>query len=162
VWTFSTDLVGRRPWREDVPIGPLGEQIGSMTRRRLILRELAALRAKPHGKTGLYQTVLDAFRYMKNTYRPDMVDAVLLQTDGKNNDPEGPTLAQTLATLKKEYDPNRPVQVVMIGFGKGVDPYALGQIAKVTHGSVYIVNTPGDIGRILREATARRICFPKC
>lgn len=162
VWTFSTDLVGRRPWREDVPLGPLGDQIGSMTRRQLILRGLAALRAKPHGETGLYQTVLDAFRYMMDTYRPDMVNAVLLQTDGKNNDPKGPTLAQTLAALKKEYDPLRPVQVVMIGFGKGVDSAALGQIARVTHGSVYIAQTPGDIARILREATSRRICFPKC
>lgn len=161
-WTFSTDLVGTRPWRQDVPLGPLGEKIGSMTRRQFMLRGLTALRAKPHGETGLYQTVLDAFRYMKNTYRPDVINAVLLQTDGKNNDPKGPTLPRTLAELKEEYDPDRPVQVVMIGFGKGVDPLALGQIARVTHGTVYIAKTPGDIARILREATARRICAPRC
>ncbi|WP_246491970.1 substrate-binding domain-containing protein [Actinomadura alba] len=162
LWTFSTELVGARDWREDVTIGPLGQRIGSNTRRQTVLATLAGLRPKPTGDTGLYDSVLAAFRKMKTTYKPEMINSLLLLTDGKNDDQNGISLAQLRATLKKEFDPNRPVQVIMIGFGKGVDRNELDLIAKETRGSVHIANTPQEIQKIFLAAMSRRVCAPNC
>ncbi|SEG69697.1 von Willebrand factor type A domain-containing protein [Thermomonospora echinospora] len=161
-WVFSTNLDGRRDWRENVPLGPLGERIGSVTRRQRILSALSSLRPKPDGDTALYATVLAAFTHMRETYKPDMVNTVLLMTDGRNDDPDGPTLSRTLAQLRKEYDPDRPVQVVIIGFGDEVDRNELEQLARATHGSVHIAHTPADMKKIFLAGTARRVCSPRC
>jgi hypothetical protein len=162
LWTFSTQMVGSRDYRENVSLGPLGERVGSATRRQLVLAALAGLRPKSNGNTGLYDSVLAAFRKMKQSYKPEMINSLLLLTDGKNDDPHGITLHELLATLKKEFDPNRPVQVIMIGFGKGVDVRELQQIAKATRGSVYIANTPPEVQKIFLQAMSRRVCAPHC
>ncbi|MBC6463741.1 VWA domain-containing protein, partial [Actinomadura sp. HBU206391] len=162
LWTFSTELAGRQDWREDVTLGPLGQRIGSNTRRQMVLATLAGLRPKPNGDTGLYDSLLAAFRKMKTTYKPEMINSLLLLTDGKNDDANGISLSELRATLKKEFDPNRPVQVIMIGFGKGVDRNELDQIAKETRGSVHIANTPEEIQKIFLAAMSRRVCAPKC
>jgi hypothetical protein len=162
LWTFSTQLVGPRDWRQDVPIGPLGQRIGSATRRQLVLAALAGLRPKPTGNTGLYDSILAAFRTMKNSYKPEMINSLLLLTDGRNDDPHGISLQRLLATLKKEFDPNRPVQVIMIGFGQDVDRNELAQIAKATRGSVHIAHTPQEIQKIFLSAISRRVCSPNC
>jgi hypothetical protein len=161
-WVFSTNLVGNQPWKEIVPIGPLGDRIGSLSRRQLILGQLAKVKPIPTGNTGLYDTILAAYQKLKATYKPDMINSMLLLTDGKNDDPKGTTLNKLLAALKKEYDPKHPVQVLMIGFGKGVDRSELDQVAQVTDGAVFIANTPAEIQKIFLEAIARRVCAPKC
>lgn len=161
-WVFSTNLDGRRDWRQTVEMGPLGERTGSVTRRQRILSSLSALRPKPDGDTGLYDSVLTAVEYMRRTYKPDMVNTVLLMTDGRNEDADGPTLEQTLHRLRKGNDPARPVQVVIIGFGDDVDKDELNKIAKATGGSVHLARTARDMERIFLAGTSRRICSPAC
>ncbi|RAY11875.1 hypothetical protein DPM19_28295 [Actinomadura craniellae] len=156
-WEFSTRLKGNQDWIERVPIGPLGERIGSATRRQLILSSMAQSRPKPNGDTGLYDSVVAAYKYMKKTYKPEMGNSILLFTDGKNDDDQSLTLKQTLDTLKRELDPTRPVQVIMIGFGPGVDRNELEQIAKATKGSVHIAQKPEDIQKIFLQALSRRV-----
>jgi hypothetical protein len=161
-WVFSTNLVGNQPWKEIVPIGPLGDRIGSLSRRQVILGQLAKVKPIPTGNTGLYDTILAAYRKLKSTYKPDMINSMLLLTDGKNDDPKGTTLPKLLSALKKEYDRKHPVQVLMIGFGKGVDRNELDQVARATDGAVFIANTPAEIQKIFLEAIARRVCAPTC
>ncbi|MDL4820212.1 substrate-binding and VWA domain-containing protein [Actinomadura opuntiae] len=161
-WIFSTRLDGDRDWRQTVPMGPLGGRIGSVTRRQRILSTLAALHPKPDGATGLYDTVLAAVRYMRRTYRPEMVNTVLLFTDGRNDDPGGPSLDRTVAALRAERRATRPVQIIVIGFGPDVDTAELRRLAGATGGSVYTARAPQDILRIFGEATARRLCAPSC
>ncbi|MES9543345.1 substrate-binding domain-containing protein [Actinomadura sp. NPDC000600] len=161
-WIFSTRLDGVRDWHENVPMGPLGGRIGSATRRQRILGALAALRPRPDGGTGLYDTLLAAVRYMRRTYRPEMVNTVLVFTDGRDDDPDGPTLPATLAALRAERDPARPVQIIVVGFGPDVDTAELRGIADATGGSVYTAHAPQDILRIFGQATARRLCAPHC
>ncbi|GAA2169240.1 substrate-binding and VWA domain-containing protein [Actinomadura napierensis] len=161
-WIFSTRLDGDRDWRRTVPMGPLGGRVGSVTRRQRILSALAALRPKPDGATGLYDTVLAAVRYMRRTYRPEMVNTVLLFTDGRNDDPGGPSLDRTVAALRAGREATRPVQIIVIGFGPDVDTAELRRLADATGGSVYTARVPQDIMRIFGEATARRLCAPSC
>jgi hypothetical protein len=54
-------------------------------------------------------------------------------------------------------DPNKPIQVNMIGFGKGVDRNELEQIAAVTHGNVQVAQTPQEIQKIFLKMLSRRI-----
>ncbi|MFI6515019.1 substrate-binding domain-containing protein [Spirillospora sp. NPDC050679] len=161
-WVFATGLDGRRDWRETVPLGPLGRRVGSSTRRQAILSALAALRPEPDGGTGLYDTVLAAFDTMTRTYRAEMVNTVLVFTDGRNDDPDGPSLARALARLRAARDPARPVQIIVIGVGGGVDTAALRKITAVTGGGVYLAATSADIRRIFQTAMARRLCAPDC
>ncbi|WP_202637799.1 substrate-binding domain-containing protein [Bailinhaonella thermotolerans] len=157
-WVFSTRMDGRRDWRENVSLGPLGRD----SRRQRILGALDRMRPKPDGDTGLYDTVLAAFEHMTRTYRPNMVHTVLLFTDGRNDDADGPTLRETLDRLREMYDPRRPVQIVMVGFGPGVERAELERIAEVTRGGVHVARTTEDIERILLNVTARRVCAPDC
>ncbi|QXJ21327.1 substrate-binding domain-containing protein [Actinomadura graeca] len=156
-WLFSTDMVGKQPYRETVSIGPLGERVGSNTRRNLVLSMLNQMKPKPNGDTGLYRTMLAAYRQMNRTYKPEFGNSILLLTDGKNDDPDGPSLAETLKQLKAMQDPNKPIQVNMIGFGKGVDRGELEQIAAATNGNVQIAMTPQEVSKIFLKMLSRRI-----
>ncbi|MEU5881458.1 substrate-binding domain-containing protein [Spirillospora sp. NPDC047279] len=158
VWVFSTKLRGNVDWRQTVPVGPLGERLGSATRRQLVLSNLSALRPKVTGDTGLFETLMAAYKEMTESYKPEYGNTVLLFTDGVgNDDPGGPSLKKTLATLRATTDPNRRVQVIMIGVGKNVDTRELRQIADAVPGAVYVAETPGQISKIFLQAMARRI-----
>ncbi|MFB4318257.1 substrate-binding domain-containing protein [Actinomadura sp. 21ATH] len=158
VWEFSTKLRGNQDWRELVSVGPLGERIGSATRRQLVLSTLGALKPKVTGDTGLYETLTAAYREMTRTYKPEFGNTVLLFTDGKgNDDPGGPSLRATLAELRDIGDPRRPVQVIMIGVGRNVDTRELKRIAEVTPGGVYVAESPDQIVKIFLQALSNRI-----
>ncbi|WP_119727529.1 substrate-binding and VWA domain-containing protein [Thermomonospora amylolytica] len=156
-WVFSTEVDGSKDYKETVPIGPLGERIGSTTRRQLILSSLSQMRPKPNGDTGLYDTILAAYEHMTGTYKPEFVNSIVLFTDGKNDDDNGPTLNQTLDRLRGMADSTKPVQVIIIGIGSGIDVNELRQIAAVTGGSVYVARTPAEIQKIFLQAMSRRI-----
>ncbi|MEU5881245.1 substrate-binding domain-containing protein [Spirillospora sp. NPDC047279] len=156
-WLFSTRMRGKQAYQESVSIGPLGERVGSGTRRGMVLSTLSQMKPKPNGDTGLYQTLIAAYREMSKTFKPEFGNSILLLTDGKNDDVDGPTLAQTLKTLRDMKDPNKPIQVNMIGFGKGVDRNELDQIAKATNGSVQVAQTPQEISKIFLRMLSRRI-----
>lgn len=159
LWTFGDDILGlRKDIQVDVPLGPLSTSVGSGNRRQAVLAALAATRAQPQSGNALYISVLKAVRYMRSTYRPDMYNTVFVMTGGKNNDPDGVTLRQLLAALKKENDPNRPVMVVFMGLGNGVDLPALQQIATQTNGAAYDAGQPSDVPKILLLTLARRLC----
>ncbi|MFC0038771.1 substrate-binding domain-containing protein [Actinomadura rayongensis] len=157
VWSFSTHLVGNRDYRELVPIGGLGDRIGSTTRRNMVLTQLNQIRPKPNGDTALYASILAAYKEMNRTYKPEFVNTILLFTDGQNDDPDGPTLQEAVAQLKAMRDPNKPIQVNMIGYGKDVDEASLREIGRITNGTVQLANTPQDIQKIVLKLLARRI-----
>ncbi|MFB4315103.1 substrate-binding domain-containing protein [Actinomadura sp. 21ATH] len=156
-WLFSTKMQGDIDYKESVSIGPLGERIGSITRRNLVLSQLQRMQPKMDGDTGLYDVTLAAYKKMSDTYKPEFVNSILLLTDGKNDDTNGPTLKQTLARLKRMQDPNKPIQVNMIGFGPGVDRNELEQIGKATGGGTAVAQTPQEISKIFLQMLSRRI-----
>ncbi|CNG54771.1 uncharacterized protein containing a von Willebrand factor type A (vWA) domain [Mycobacterium tuberculosis] len=156
-WVFSTKLRGGVDWRELVSVGPLGQRLGSATRRQRMLSAFAQIRVKKHGDTGLYDTVMAAFDYMKRTYKPEYVNSILLWTDGKNEDPGGPTLAETLDHIRREYDPERPVLINMFGNGDDVDVNELRQIARLTRGDAYVAETPGQVQALFLKALSQRV-----
>lgn len=150
VWTFSTLLDGNRDYRELVPIGPLS------TNRGQLLGALGQIKPKPGGQTGLYDTVLAAYRRVQTDWDPGRINSIVLMTDGQNQDSNGVPLPKLLTELKKIVDPKRPIQVIIIGIGPEVDRAELQQITKATGGGVFIASDPSKIGEIFLQAIALR------
>jgi hypothetical protein len=150
LWTFSTKLVGDRDYEQLVPIGPLSSQ------RSRILDAIRTIEPKVGGGTGLYDTVLAAYKAVQEDWDPGRVNSVVLLTDGQNEDTDGISQQALLSTLKQTVDPKRPIQLVVIGIGSGVSKPELQAITKVTGGGVFVTEDPAGIGDIFLQAIALR------
>ncbi|MEU6076092.1 VWA domain-containing protein [Micromonospora sp. NPDC047074] len=149
LWTFSTELVGSRDHRELVAIAPLSRQRGKLE------QALGSIRSSS-GNTGLYDTVLAAYQEVQEDWEPGRVNSVVLFTDGKNEDSDGITQQRLLTELNKIKDPERPVQVVIIGIGGDVSAAELKSITDVTGGGAFVTEDPTKIGDIFLKAIALR------
>ncbi|MEH0842899.1 substrate-binding domain-containing protein [Micromonospora sp. CPCC 205711] len=154
LWTFSTELRGAQDWVQVVPIKPLS------TNRSLLEQGLASIRPSK-GNTGLYDTMLEAYKRVQQDWEPGKVNSVVLFTDGKNDDKNGITQAQLVSQLKKLNDPERPVQVVIIGIGNEVSRAELQSITDVTGGAPFVTADPTKIGDIFLRAIALRPNAPR-
>jgi hypothetical protein len=150
-WIFSTELVGKRPWQEIEPISPLTSARGK------IQTSIGKIVPKADGATGLYDTALAAYRNVQNSWQAGRVNSVLLFTDGQNENPDGITRETLIRELKKLADPKRPVRMVIIGIGDGVDRDELEAITNATSsGGVFVAPDPAKIGDIFLEAISSR------
>lgn len=162
LWTSATDLDGTHSWHQVVSLGPITQVINGQTRRKRLLDAAENLRPRSSGGSGLYDSILAAFRYTKRTYHPDMVQSVLVFAASKDTGPHGSSLRQVTQQLRSELDPRRPVEILVIGLGNAVDFRALDQIVKPTGGAVYTTEDPDKIDQIFLKAVSRRICVPEC
>jgi len=150
LWTFSTNLANGLDYQELLPIGSLTEQ------RDDLLRAIDTVRPKPGGGTGLYDTVLAAYKTVQSGYDPNFVNSVVVLTDGRNDDPNTITLDELVVSLQAIIDPRYPIQVIVIGFGNEVYKPELDRITSVTGGGAFVANTPSEIGQIFNEALSMR------
>ncbi|MFF5084327.1 VWA domain-containing protein [Actinoplanes sp. NPDC000266] len=151
VWLFSTEMNGKKPWKQVQSIKPLASS------RTQIAGAIPQIVPKSGGDTGLYDTILAAYGEVKKTYQPGKVNSVILFTDGKEENPDGISKEKLLAELKKLNDPKEPVRLVIIGIGDGIDEPVLQQIVKVTPaGGVFIAKDPARMASIFAEAIGRR------
>jgi hypothetical protein len=162
LWEFSTNLTPTSDHQELIPISPLGPDGQGGTGAARLAAALSGLQAIPNGGTGLYDTTLDAVRAVRAGYDPNRVNAVLLLTDGVNDDNNSISLDQLLSTLTAEQDPNKPVPVISIAFGPDSDVNSLQQISKATGGATYLSQDPRQIGEIFLDAVGQRLCRPSC
>ena len=148
LWTFSTNLDGPRDYREILPVGPL------VSGRDRAVRRLAAIKPKKNGNTGLYDTILAAYREMQDDWDPGRLNTVVIMTDGNNDDDDGVSLPALLTRLGQLKDPTRPVDIVAICIGPDVTQGPLQQITGATGGGVFTAPDPADIGAIFLKALA--------
>jgi ABC-type molybdate transport system substrate-binding protein len=150
-WYFSTDMNGKLPYKEAVPITPL------VTGREKVQQAVGGIVPKPDGDTGLYDTVLAAYKVVQKGWEPGKVNSVILFTDGENENPEGITLSTLVSDLKKLNDPKRPVKVVIIGIGTEVNKKELETITNATpNGGTFVAPDPAKISDIFLQALANR------
>lgn len=165
-WAFSTHLDGRgKDYKELVSVGPLGESIDGVLRRDRLAEVVDAARATP-GDTGLNDTLKAAYGAMVEGYQDDKINVLLALTDGAgNDDPDGGVSdAEILAYLKKNYDPARPVNLLIIAFGPDA-PKGKAQmdaLAEATGGEAFIVKDPLGVREVFLKGMARRLCAPRC
>jgi len=149
LWVFSRRIDGNRDYREIVPIAPM------RTNRSKLNRLIGTIAPIPGGETGLYDTVLAAYRTVKRGWDPRAVNSVVLLTDGFNRD-DGLTLNQLVAALRREHDPKKPIQVIAIGIGNEVSEPELQRITGTAGGGTFVARDPSAIGEIFLKAIALR------
>ncbi|HST67235.1 MAG TPA: VWA domain-containing protein, partial [Mycobacteriales bacterium] len=153
LWEFSRQLDGDKDYRVLVPLGPAGRPVGRFPNRQVA--SVAAYKAMvPRTATGLYDSILAAYRSATTAYRADAVNTVVVITDGENEDPGSITLDQLLAQLTKLHNPAKPVHIVTLAYGTGADPAALAKVAKVTDGLQFSSPDPNSIGKVFTTAVA--------
>ncbi|MFD8492574.1 substrate-binding domain-containing protein [Amycolatopsis sp. NPDC059657] len=128
LWSFSTKLDGNRDYRELVPVAPMGPQRATLKSR---LEGLI-----PQGGTGLYDSSLAAYQHIKQHLDPDAINAVVVLTDGRNEDPGGISIDNLIAELHSEGDSDA-VRMFTIGYGSDADQEILRRIAQATNASAY-------------------------
>jgi Ca-activated chloride channel homolog len=136
LWVFATKLTPTTDYRELVPPGRAGDNLGGFTRRQAIAGAVTKLRAT--GGTGLYDSVLAGYQRMLRAWRPNAQNVLVVMTDGKNEDDAGLTLDQLTARLRAVARPDRPLPVLGIAVGPQADAASLQAISKVTGGRTIV------------------------
>ncbi|UQU63695.1 substrate-binding and VWA domain-containing protein [Couchioplanes caeruleus] len=150
-WIFSTEMDGKKPYKQIVPITPL------TSGRSQLQASIGSIVPKDGGDTGLYDTALAAYKSVQDTWQAGRVNSVLLFTDGVNENKDGISRQTLINELKKTADPKRPVRMVIIGIGTGVDRNELEAITNATNaGGVFIAPDPAKISDIFLEAISSR------
>jgi Ca-activated chloride channel homolog len=145
LWVFSTDLDNGRPYRELVPFGSAGQNLGA------VQGQIDALIAQ--GGTGLYATTRAAKRVMEEDFDPARINAVVVLTDGKNEYPPDNNIDSLVRELESE-DADRQVRVFPIAYGDDADLGELRKIADASRAAVYDASDPASIEKVLTAVLA--------
>ncbi|MEQ4715335.1 substrate-binding and VWA domain-containing protein [Nonomuraea sp. B19D2] len=162
LWEFANRVDGVKNYRERVGLGSISEpETGQVIRKSRLVEATGGIAAHPKLDSSLYDAILRGFRKVTSDYREEMNNALLVITAGKD-DGKGAGLPELLDTLRREWNPDKPVQVIIIAFGKGIDRGSLSQITAATNGSLHEAQEPGEIIDVFLAALARRLCHPTC
>ncbi|MEU4835111.1 substrate-binding and VWA domain-containing protein [Streptosporangium sp. NPDC023615] len=160
MWEFSSAKGADQ--RRRVRLGPITEPDGGRFVRRGLLDELTrTLRADARRPSALHDSILAGFRELTGAYDESMNNTLLVITAGKD-DGEGISAGELEKALREEWDPEAPVQVVVLAFGADLDRAGLSRVAAVTNGSVHVAQRPEEIIDVFLSALARRLCHPTC
>jgi Ca-activated chloride channel family protein len=149
------DLVGLRifssqigPNLEDVidlvAIGPIGAARESMRSR------IASL--VPTNGTPLYTATLQSFREMQEALDPARINAIVLLTDGRNEDTND-DLRGLLSELRSGTEGQlvSPVRIFPIAYGADADLDTLKRIAEATDAAAYNAKDPRTIEKVFAD-----------
>lgn len=147
LWVFSTDLGEPDPnVRELVPIGPIGEQ------REAIATAIAD--QFPTNGTPLYDVAEQAYEQMLGEYDPARINAIVLLTDGENDDgvpdDDDQQFADLIASLQRgsEGSSAQPVRLFTISYGETADVTTLRAISQATRAATYNASNPATINQV--------------
>jgi Ca-activated chloride channel family protein len=141
---FSTNLRPQQPsdYIDLVPVAPVGSQ-----RERLSV-EIGRL--IPREGTPLYTVARESYQDMKKGYDPKLINAVLLLTDGRNDDERNDDLNATLSALRagSEGLSSSPVRLFTIAYGHDADKDVLKRMADATNAAAYDASDPQTIAKV--------------
>ncbi|MFK4869233.1 substrate-binding and VWA domain-containing protein [Streptomyces sp. CSMPJR101] len=155
LWDFSTALDGTKDYRVRVPAGRLGDSEGDVTQRDRLAAAVDRLKPVPDGATGLYDTTLAAYEAARSSYAKGRFNAVVVLTDGVNEDPGSISRAALLSRLGKLADSKRPLPLIMIAVGPDADREEADRIAKATGGSGHEVTDPAQMETAILKAIVK-------
>lgn len=153
LWKFATRLEGGRDYEELVPTDRLGSRkSGGRTQRDKLTEAFGALQPVPGGATGLYDTTLAAYQKARANWDGDKFNAVVLLTDGANEDPGSISRTELTEKLKSLADPAHPLPMVAIAVGPDADQEEVSALARATGGSGHQVDDPAQINEVINNA----------
>lgn len=133
---FTSDIDGHDAAFEDLaPVQPIGA-----TRERIKhqVDQLTPLNATP-----LYEVTKSSYDSMLQSYDPALINAVILLTDGRNDDGDASDDRRQLDVLLSDVRSNsngessKPVRIFTIAYGGDTNPTILKQIAEASNATAY-------------------------
>ncbi|WP_329599181.1 substrate-binding and VWA domain-containing protein [Streptomyces pseudovenezuelae] len=153
LWEFSTELDGDKDYKILVPTDRLGDSTAAGgTQRERLSAAFGGLEPVPGGATGLYDTTLAAYKAATSSYAEGKFNALVVLTDGVNQDPGSISRAALVSALEKLSSPTRPVPLIVIAVGPDADRAEAEQLAEATGGSGQQVNDPAQIHTVILKA----------
>lgn len=153
LWKFSTKLDGDKDYKVLVPTDRLGDSAdGTGTQRERLSAAFGGLEPVPGGATGLYDTTLAAYKAATSSYAEGKFNALVVLTDGVNQDPGSISRGALVSELEKLSNPERPVPLIVIAVGPDADRAEAEQLAEATGGSGQQVNDPSQIHTVILKA----------
>jgi len=145
---FSTDLgpKGGQNFLDLVSIAPISQNVAQLRQQ---IDGLVPTRGTP-----LYDVTRQSFNDMVTNYDPARINAVVLLTDGRNDDgtesDDKSQLEAALADLAKQSqgENGRPVRLFAIGYGRDADLGVLKQMSQATNGAYYDASDPKSITKV--------------
>ncbi|MGW2229314.1 substrate-binding and VWA domain-containing protein [Streptomyces formicae] len=152
LWEFATRLDGKRDYRKLQPTERLGDREGGTTHRDRLSNAFSGLQPVPGGATGLYDTTLAAYKDAQAGYARGKFNALVILTDGANQDPGSISRGSLISQLDELSDPERPVPIIAIAVGPDADKEEVQQIAEASGGSGHQVDDPAQIHAVILKA----------
>jgi Ca-activated chloride channel family protein len=148
------DLVGLRIFSTGINPQPPGDYldlvpIGKITDvRETIKTKIRSL--IPTKGTPLYSSAIASYQLLQQSYKPTLINAVVLLTDGKNEDEHNNDLQGTLQKLSagSEGTAEKPVRLFTIAFGDQADLGTLTRLSEATDAKAYDSKDPNTIDRV--------------
>jgi Ca-activated chloride channel family protein len=140
---FSTNISPKDP-RDYLDLVPLGVISGN---REAIASKIGTL--VPTEGTPLYTTASASFEFMKEQFDPARINAVVLLTDGRNED-DFNDLNATIAKLRagSEGQSSQPVRLFTIAYGQDADKNTLKRLSEATNAASYDASDPQTINKV--------------
>jgi Ca-activated chloride channel family protein len=147
---FSTDISNAEPtdYKDLVPIGPMSANRPELEAR---IRSL-----EPTQGTPLYTVTQDSYTAMLDQFDPSRINAVVLLTDGRNEDDRNNDLDGLLKFLRgrNEGESTTPVRVFPIAYGADADQATLKRIAEATNAAAYSAVDPTTIVNVFNAVVS--------
>lgn len=143
---FSPPAPDGNSFAELAPVAPLRD-------RAVALAAVGQLSTQPRGGSQLYAALRAAIGGLRSGFDPTRINAVVLVTDGRNEDATDNDLDALLRMVAKEASLSG-VQVFPVAFGTGADRNALERIADESRTQLYEVVDPTGIDQVLLELVA--------
>ena len=145
---FSTDVGGLGI--DSVEVIPIGAASANREPMAEAVRNLTPVQGTP-----LYSTATEALQKLKENLDPKRINAVVLLTDGRNEDLNPNDDADQLEALLaagragSEGRLQSPVRLFPIAYGKDADLATLKRIAEATDAAAYDASDPASIEKVL-------------
>ncbi|HEY8453620.1 MAG TPA: hypothetical protein VIL54_15750 [Natronosporangium sp.] len=146
-WVYAARLDGEQDWVEGVPIELLNDE-----HKQRILAAIQGLQTAATDECALFETLLAAYREMKDGYDPSRSNTLVIWTDSGQTKSGGLTLEQTLRELERQADLTRPIRVILLGLGPDADMATLQALANATGGAAFQIPDPAQIETIFLRA----------
>ncbi len=149
LWVFTTDLGGEdepAEYLELVPIDRIGDVRETLENR---VRDLLPLNGTP-----LYTATRAAYERQVEEFDPSRINAVVLLSDGVNDDGEPDDDREQLEELidrlsdRAEGEQGQAVRVFTISYGDNADLPTLRRIAEASQAALYDSSDPRSINRV--------------
>lgn len=141
---FSTNVRDQEPrdYLDLVGIGPVTETREAMASK---IRSLIPLEGTP-----LFTVTKASYDDVKKAYDPARINAVVLLTDGRNEDRRNSDLEGLLRDLRSGSEglSSSPVRIFTIAFGEDADLPTLKRIAEATNAAAYDAKDPQTISKV--------------